>query len=90
MKKKQSGFLQLILWISSVRLSTKFGNKLAINLMLSINFILWVILSTVSLTSLSIFAIFFFIETDLVLYFSLFSQIHCLSNSLGKSTIIKL
>ena len=77
--------------ISSVRLSTRFDNEFVINHALSINFILKDIVKPLLLPSLSIAVISFYITTESVLYFSLFSPRHsnCSSNLFGNCLMMK-
>ena len=70
--RKQLQSLHLLLWIRSMILSTSFDGEVAINFILSINFILQDIVSTLSLPSLSIFITSFFIGTENFLNFLLF------------------
>ena len=73
-----------------LKLSTRFHSDVAINLLLSMNFILHDINSVVLLPCLMIFTP-FFIEMEKVLYFSLFFEIQSNwpSNSLFDSLMIK-
>ena len=78
--RKQSKYLHEILSITSVRLSTRFDNEVAINHALSINFILLDIVTTLSLPSLSIFITSFSIRIEKVFCifakkFNIFPQI---------------
>ena len=68
----------------SVKLSTNFDKDVDINLKLSTNFILYVI-------SISLFSILYFIGTENVIYFSVFSPKHSKlpSNSFTNSLIMK-
>ena len=68
----------------SVKLSTNFDNDVAMNLKLSMNFILYVI-------SIFFDSILFLMGTEKVTYFSVFSPRHSKfpSNSLASSLIIK-
>ena len=74
---------------SPIKLLSRIDKEVAINLMLSMNFILYYIISAVLFPSLSIFT-FFFIRTDKYYfhYFSLFSPIH--SNLPSKSFVNSL
>ena len=56
--RKQLQFLHLSLWITPVKLSTRFDSDVTINLMLSMSFISCDINSVVLLPSLSIFVFF--------------------------------
>ena len=69
--------LQSLLLISD-KLSTRFDNLLGINLQLSINFILYVIVSPLSSRS-------FLIQTEKLIYFSAFSPKHSKSSPLNSS-----
>ena len=74
---------------SPIKLSTRFNNEVAINLILSMNFTLYGMILVVLFPSLSIN--FFFIGMEKVLYFSLFSPIHSNwpSNAFASSLIMK-
>ena len=75
--------IHLSLLIISERLSARLDNEPDINLKLSINFILYVIVL--------LFSIFLFIGTENVIYFSVFSPRHsnCPLNSSASSLVIK-
>ena len=70
----------------------RFDHELALNLALSVNLIFYVVAPTTSLHSLPIFLISFFIRTEKVLYFSLFSPILSdgPANSFANSSMMKL
>ena len=71
--------LQSLLIISD-KLSTRFDNLLGMNLELSINFILYVIVSP-----LSFHVLFYLIGTEKLIYFSVFSTKHSKSSPLNSS-----
>ena len=73
------------------KLLTRFGSDVDINLELSINFILHDIFVALSLSYLSLFIISFLIDTEKVMYFSVFSPKHSNSpsNYSANSLIIK-
>ena len=73
--RQELQFMHLILWSPWKRLSTRLDNELDINLKLSINFMLYEIVFP--------FSSYFFIGTEEVLHFSVFSLRHsnCRSNS---------
>ena len=71
--RKQLQFLHLSLGIPPVKLSTKFHSDVAINLMLSMNFILWYKFGGFIAFFIDFHT--FFIEMEKVKYFSLFSAI---------------
>ena len=66
-------YLHLMLWIPSVRLLTRFDIKLAINLALSMNCNLRDIVFLISFPFSSILTTSFFIRTEKVMHFSVFS-----------------
>ena len=74
--KKTITTLHLILWIPTVRLATRFDKEVAINLALSINFILKDKVTTLSLLSRSMLVTSFFLGTEKFLNFSLFFPRH--------------
>ena len=61
-------------WVPSVRLLTRFDNEVSINLALSMNFILWDIVTTLLLSSLSSFISSISVGTEKVLYVPVFPR----------------